>query len=239
MPQETAKNNTAILLIHGILSSSKHFDFLLPHIPADLPCHDLLLDGHGGTVDDFSHTSMKKWKAQVSLTVQQLLEVYDDLIIVAHSMGTLFAIREAIDHPDKIRHLFLLQVPLHPWLKAKYGLFAVLMPFGIIPAAAQPMYDDCSVKLTRKLWKYILWLPRFLELFAESYATGKILHQLRVPCSVFQSKQDEVVSLRSHRDLQKHPHYQLTLLENSGHYCYSPEDTALLLEAFAKIAADH
>jgi esterase/lipase len=113
------------------------------------------------------------------------------------------------------------------------------MPFGIIPTAAQPMYDDCSVTLTRKLWKYILWLPRFLELFAESHATRKILHQLRVPCCVFQSKQDEVVSLRSHRDLQKHPHYQLTLLENSGHYRYSPEDTALLLEAFAKIAADH
>ena len=234
-PREPSGSRRAILLIHGILSSSKHFDFLLPHIPEDLPCYDLLLDGHGGNVEDFSRTSMKKWKAQVSAKVQQLLAQYEELIIVAHSMGTLFAIREAIDHPDKIRHLLLLQVPLRPWMKVKYGFYALIMPFGIVPEAAQPMYGDCSVKLTRKLWKYIPWLPRFLELFFESNATLKILDQLRVPCVVFQAKHDEVVSLRSYRDLQKHTHYQLTLLENSGHYRYSPEDTALLLEAFAKI----
>ena len=111
-PREPSGNRRAILLIHGILSSSKHFDFLLPHIPEDLPCYDLLLDGHGGNVEDFSRTSMKKWKAQVSAKVQQLLAQYDELIIVAHSMGTLFCIDEALRLPQQVCGLFLMASPL-------------------------------------------------------------------------------------------------------------------------------
>ena len=54
-------SDTAVLMIHGIAGSPAHFRDLIPVIPADWSVYNILLDGHGGTVSDFSRTSMKKW----------------------------------------------------------------------------------------------------------------------------------------------------------------------------------
>lgn len=233
--REVPGSRKAVLMIHGILGTPRHFEFLLPLIPEDWAVYNLLLDGHGGTVDDFSRTSMKKWKSQVSARLDDLLRRYDEIILVAHSMGTLFSIQEAIARPEKIRHLFLLQCPLRPWLKLRYACYSLLLPFGIVPKAAQDMCSDCSLTLTRKLWKYLGWIPRFLELFAECRKTRQLLGQLTVPCLVFQSQRDEMVSLRSSKDLGRHPHYRMFCLKTSGHFGYSQEDAKMLKEEFSKL----
>ena len=49
--------NTAVLLIHGILSTPRHFDWLIPHIPDYFDVSNILLAGHGGTAQDFSVAS--------------------------------------------------------------------------------------------------------------------------------------------------------------------------------------
>ena len=51
----------AVLMLHGILGTPDHFRELLPLVPENWSVHALLLDGHGGAVEDFSHTSMEKW----------------------------------------------------------------------------------------------------------------------------------------------------------------------------------
>ena len=233
--REVPGSRKAVLMIHGILGTPRHFDFLLPLIPEDYAIYNLLLDGHGGTVDDCARTSMKKWKAQVSATLDDLTQRYDSIILVAHSMGTLFSIQEAIARPEKIRHLFLLQVPLRPTLRPKYAFFTLFFPFGIVLKGAEPMRNGSSLTLTPKLWKYVPWLPRFLELFAECAHTRKILGQLTVPCHAFQARHDEMVRLKSSKDLKKHPHYQLYELQNSGHFCYPDQDAQLLKTEFSKL----
>ena len=105
---------TAVLLIHGIAGSPGHFRDLVPIIPQTFAVSNILLDGHNGTVRDFSSSSMEKWKTQFRNTLQNLCERYENVVIVAHSMGTLFAIQAAIERPEKIPHLFLLNVPTRP-----------------------------------------------------------------------------------------------------------------------------
>jgi len=49
-----SNTETAVLLIHGILSTPRHFDFLIPHIPDEYDICSILLAGHGGSVQDFT-----------------------------------------------------------------------------------------------------------------------------------------------------------------------------------------
>lgn len=233
--REVPGSRQAVLLIHGILGTPRHFDSLIPLIPADWSIYNILLDGHGGKVEDFSHTSMKKWKAQVHARLDDLLGRYDRIILVAHSMGTLFSIQEAVERPKKICHLFLLQTPLRPRLKLKNAFYALLMPFGIVPKDARVMESSHSITLSPWLWKYLGWIPRFLELFQECGRTRKLLGSLTVPCQVYQSRNDELVSMRTCADLNKHPHIHTTVLPHSGHFGYFGEDLALLQERFRNL----
>ncbi len=90
--------DTAILFIHGILGTPDHFTPFLPFVPPNWSIYNMLLKGHGGGVKEFSSTSMIEWKQQVHTALQNLLASHDKVVIAAHSMGTLFAIQEAIDN---------------------------------------------------------------------------------------------------------------------------------------------
>ena len=113
----TGTGPNAVLLIHGIAGSPGHFRDLVPVIPAEFSVYNILLDGHSGKTENFSRSSMAKWKAQVAATLADLFARHEKVVIVAHSMGTLFAIQSAIDHPDKIPALFLLAVPTRPHMR--------------------------------------------------------------------------------------------------------------------------
>lgn len=228
----------AVLLIHGIAGTPAHFRDLIPVIPEDCSVYNILLDGHGADADAFSATSMEKWKAQVSTTLALLLTRHQSIIIAAHSMGTLFAIQEAIRHPDRVKALFLLAVPTRPWVRLRTIPASFRVVWGNLSSGdilAQAMQADCSIRHTRKLWKYLGWLPRLWELLAEIRKVRAMLHQLQTPTSAFQSRADELVSFRSYRDLAPLPAVRCTVLENSCHFCYSESDLRLLQKSFKEL----
>lgn len=229
--REAENASTAVLLIHGIAGTPAHFRQLIPVIPTDWSIYNLLLDGHGGAVRDFSATSMKKWKAQVAARLEQLLNRYEAVYLVAHSMGTLFSIQAAIAHPDQIKGLFLLAVPTRPWVRFTTMCTCLRVSFGNIKptdTSAIAMQNATSICLTSRLWAYIGWIPRMLELLSEIRKTRKLLPGLTVPTMSFQSKVDELVSARSIRDMETHPVIQNTVLHHSGHFAYGDEDMKLL-----------
>lgn len=220
----------AALFVHGIVGTPAHFAGLVPLIPEDWSVYNILLDGHGKQVEDFARTSMEKWKAQVSTQLDEILQTHEQVLIVAHSMGTLFAIEEAIHRPDKVMGLFLLAVPLTPRVLPSAAVSSVKVALGLARPGtpAGDMLGDCGVHLSPKLWKYLAWLPRFWELILEAYGTRKKLSLITVPCCAFQSKKDELVSGRSYQILKAHPGIAVTLLPDSGHFCYKGNDLALL-----------
>ena len=235
--REVPGSRKAVVMIHGILGTPDHFKDFIPLVPKDWSVYNILLDGHGKGVSDFSRSSMKKWKSQVTSLLDDVFARYDRVIILAHSMGTLFSIQESIRRPEKIDSLFLLQTPLRPWLKVRYACYAVVMPFGILPQAAVDMSRGTSVGLDKRLWRYLGWVPRFLELFWECEQTRKILGEISVPCRIYQCGKDEMVSMRTCRDLEKHPHLQVKMLPDSGHFAYHGADRELLLAEFSALFA--
>ncbi len=228
----------AVLMIHGIAGTPAHFRDLIPVIPADWSVYNILLDGHGKTVRDFSNTSMKKWKAQVAAVLETLFAQYAHIVLVGHSMGTLFSIESAVAHPEKIDGLFLLAVPTRPQYPLSTLATSLRVSQGNISpedTAALAMASASGIALVKNPFAYIGWLPRMAELLVLCRQVRKLLPQLAVPCRTYQSQVDELVSARSIKDLEGHPYIKNTVLTDSGHFAYGPEDTQLLQKQLQKI----
>ena len=235
------KADTAVLMIHGIVGSPCHFAPLLSLIPESWSVYNILLDGHGGTVEDFAHTSMEKWKHQVQAQLDEILLTHRRVLIIGHSMGTLFAIQQAIRCPEQVFGLFLLNVPLAPYLHPVTGINSMLLALGFSPksVSAQGMRQTGGVTLSPKLWKYLSWTPRFLELFREVRATKQLLPQLKTPTLAFHSRRDELVLQQAQKYTKDHPYITNILLETSGHFSYSREDLEILQSKLSQLIEDH
>ncbi|MBP3372297.1 MAG: alpha/beta fold hydrolase [Clostridia bacterium] len=225
---------TAYLFIHGIAGTPNHFHMLLKRLPQDVSFHNLLLDGHGKSPRDFGKSSMHKWETQAACAVEELCRTHDEIYIVAHSMGTLFAMEQAIRQP-KIKKLFLLAVPITVGVKLRMAATAAKLYFGrvrqddLFTLAAR---DCCGIQLSKNPLPYLRWIPRFLELFRKIHDTRQILGQLQTPCIAIQSALDELVSPKSISYLKKHAPIQVEVLPDSTHFYYAPEDKKRLLQAF-------
>lgn len=224
-------SDTAVLMVHGILGTPRHFDSLISAFPEEWDIYNILLDGHGKGVSDFSNTSMKKWEKQVDETVCSLCGKYENIVILAHSMGTLLAISSTLKKPKKIRGLILLDVPLRMHLMPKAAVNALKVVFGKVSEndiEALATKNACSISTTKQLWKYIGWIPRYLELFKLAENIDCKLKNLKLPCCIFQSRHDELVSLFSLEPLKKIENANIKILSTSGHFCYSKSDTEFL-----------
>lgn len=229
---------TAVLFIHGIVGTPDHFVTQIPlmeMVPQDDSLHNLLLDGHGGTVADFSRTSMDAWKRQTEKAFLELSETHEQVLLVAHSMGTLLALELALAYPEKVSGLFLLAVPLKVWPRLFGIRNSLRLVFGRIredhPREAA-IRNACGIQTTRKLWQYLGWIPRYLELFGLIRQIRKRLPLLKVPCRAFQSRRDELVTNSASGLLSEVSWIQLRVLEDSSHFYYGEADQKEIKKAF-------
>jgi len=189
------------------------------------------LDGHGGNVDDFAGSSMKKWRTQVRTAFEGMAAIHDRVVIVAHSMGTLFAIQLAVEYPEKIPFLFLLGVPLRPHMRLGMMRDCLRMDIGTLPKNSI-LWKATSVTASNRIWKYIRWIPRYLELFREIGATEQILQQLQTPCTAYQSRKDELVSNLTYPVLKRSGVMTVHELNDSTHFCYAAGDKKRICDDF-------
>ena len=74
---------TAVLLIHGICGTPNHFVGGIPlieWIPSDWSIYNLLLPGHGGTVEDFAKSSLKQWRCSVRRAFCALAKTHEQVL---------------------------------------------------------------------------------------------------------------------------------------------------------------
>lgn len=235
--RDVAGSDTAVLFIHGFLGSPKHFDTFMPCVPEDFAIYNILLDGHGGTVSDFSRTSMKKWQCQTGKVVDNILSKYSKLVIVAHSMGTFFAMNAAIKYPDRVKGIFLLGSPLKIGVRIDAVSNTLKAFFNKIEKddyIAEAYKNSHSVTLDKRVWLYAGWIPRYLELFKESYLSREKIKNVNVPCFFFQSANDELVSMKSIKYIPHKDNISTKIMKTSRHFMYSDED----LTEFSKSLSD-
>ena len=233
--------DVAVLMIHGIVGTPHHFDNLLPLIPENWSVVNLLLEGHGQGAAEFGAASMEGWKGQVSRELDGLLAFHEKVLIVGHSMGTLFAIQSAIDCPEKVAALFLQAVPLRPYVHPKMTIASAKLLFDVgveEDPLARALEKDSGVEVDLRLWEYVLWPVRFVELLAECERIRHALPQLKVPTVALQSCKDELVSDLSIRDLEKHEYVRVVKMENAGHFGYEGEELEKMLRQFQEMVKE-
>lgn len=223
---ETAKN--AVLMIHGICSTPRHFDFLTEEFGEEWSVYNILLDGHGGSVKDFAHSSMAKWKKQTCDMLDMLSEKYDGILLVGYSMGTLLEI-EAVSRYPKVKGMLLLNVPMYPRVSLRMFFRSLRLVFGRCRCDdphENACKNDASIELTANLFKYITWIPRFIELLALCRDCRLISGTIAVPTAAFFGKRDELVSLRSVKCFKDSPAVRVTVFERAGHFYFYPDDVS-------------
>ena len=229
----------AILFIHGIVGTPNHFRDFLPLVPDNVSIYNMRLDGHGKGVKDFAAASMKKWEEQVGCVITELSSTHKEIYIVAHSMGTLFALEQAIQNP-KVTKLFLLAVPLRLFLKPRLFINSMKVywnridPNDPIASAAKNCY---GIAADKNPFHYIGWIPRFLELFGKIRKVRKKIKELTTPCFVYQSAKDEMVAKEAQKFLGENPFVTVHVLEKSGHYYYECGDFAFLKSELTKFVS--
>ncbi len=228
----------AVLFIHGIVGGPGHFREAIKleeAVPEDCSCCNLLLPGHGQTVGDFSRSSMDAWRTYARDTFLELSRSHREVVIVAHSMGTLFAMQLAVEFPEKVPFLFLLGVPLRPWMRFFGFINCLRLTFGRIredKPREVAIRNACSVACTPLLWRYIPWIPRYLELFGEIRRTERDLGKLKVPCTAWQSRKDELVGNATAGLLRSAGVMEVHELEESSHFYYTQDDAQRILTDF-------
>lgn len=233
--KEVAGSKMAVLMIHGIVGTPNHFKDLLPLMPDNWSVYNILLDGHGKQAREFARTSMKKWKAQVQTQLEYIFARHEKLIIVGHSMGSLFAIDAAIRYPDKVVQLFCHGIPMavHTPLSTSVSVVRVIFDKVKPGTMAAEMQADCGVHLTKNVFQYIPTIPRFVELLQEIRRVRKLLPRLTVPCRSYLGIRDELVSQKSTKYLADHPAVHHVILPHSGHFCFDEADLPRILADFS------
>ena len=226
-------SDAAILFVHGILGTPEHFKRFIKLIPNDWTVRNLTLKGHCGTAKDFSAASMAVWKLQVSEALCELRSMGKKIYIVAHSMGTLFALQEAGE--ASVEALFLLDVPLKVRITARlvktcWQVFRNKTGAGERwVMAAKKAY---SIAPDNNIFHYIGWIPRYAELFSEIRKTRKKIKKLQTPCYVYLSAKDEMVSPKTAVLLKDKTNAIVKMLRESGHFYYESRDEKMLLKDF-------
>ncbi len=233
---------TAVLMVHGILGSPRHFDFLLPYIPADWEVYNIVLDGHGGTARDFARTSRKKLERQVEDEVARVCCTHEQVVVVAHSMGCMLTSNAIVKLglEDKIAGAFFLGAALYPMCTLPIVKTSVRMVY------CKPNEQDvremagrarCGTTLHKRLWEYLTWIPRFIDLFSLAAYTRRRLPHYRLPMIALQSYKDEVVGRASIKPFLKNPYAHAEFLKTSTHFYYTPADQRRIVLMFNQLLA--
>ena len=228
--------DVAVLFIHGILGTPNHFRDLIPLVPENYSVYAMVTPGHCGTTSDFSHSSLEKWEQGVQRVVDELLETHEKIYIVGHSMGTLFAIEQALKEP-RVEKLFCISIPI----KVKFRLRMIPMALKIYTKRIKE--DDVFTLMLREcygctddnnIFKYLGWIPRFLDLFKLIKRVRKKLDRIDVPCVAFQSIPDELVSPKSVKILEEESKIRVVALKNSTHFYYESDEMEFLKTEFTE-----
>lgn len=218
----------AVVFIHGIVSTPRFWDDYVRAVPEDCSVHSLLLPGHGGSVIDFGRPRRGAWQACVDAAIDEMRRSHQRVYLVGHSMGTLLSILHAVQNPERIAGMLLLAVPLRIFPKPSALIGNILKGVGLTESP-ETLAAYYGTEQDWRFWRYIPWIPRYLELFALSAAARRALHRLNVPATAFMCGRDELVSLRSCRDMASHPQIDIRVLERSMHHELHHEDKQAVL----------
>jgi pimeloyl-ACP methyl ester carboxylesterase len=108
-----AAGKPTIVMLHGIVSSSKHWHNLTPLLTPSFRCVAIDLLGFGDSPKPpRSNYSIDDHVRSLRATLRRL-DLDGQIILMGHSLGSLIATRYAADYPEDVSRLVLLSPPIY------------------------------------------------------------------------------------------------------------------------------
>lgn len=98
-------SGTPVIALHGVTDSWHSFAPVLPHLPADLHVMALSQRGHGDSDKPAGGYRPVDFATDVAAFMDTMQ--IERAVLVGHSMGSINAMRFAIDHPSRVAGLLL------------------------------------------------------------------------------------------------------------------------------------
>ncbi len=225
------EGETPLVLLHGLGSSADDWLLQLPAFGPYFKCVPLDLRGHGASDKPAGRYSVALFAADVAALIQQLRLV--PAHILGLSLGGMVAQQLAIDHPELVRSLVLINTlpGLWPLPRAMWRLFlrrrdllwqpvdmaraAARIADDLFPGLHQALLHEMAVKrlaandpraYRRATWAVLRYWP------------GRRLARVRVPTLILAGENDRVVpAVYQERLRALLPHASFVSIPDSGH----------------------
>jgi pimeloyl-ACP methyl ester carboxylesterase len=161
-----------VIALHGVTDSWRSFEPLLPHLPPDLHLLALTQRGHGGSDKPDSGYRPAAFAADVAAFMDAT--AIERAVLVGHSMGSVHAMRCAIDHPSRVAGLML--AGTMPW----FGRLPEMVRFEREQIA--PLTDPVPEAFAREFQQSTLARP-----IPAAWLDGFVTESLKVPARVWRA----------------------------------------------------
>ena len=170
--EQGARSGTPVIALHGVTDSWRSFEPVLPHLPSQLHVMALTQRGHGDSDKPAGGYRPADFAADVA-AFMDVMEI-ERAVLVGHSMGSVNAMRFAIDHPSRVAGLLL--AGTMPW----FGRPPELMAYH--REQVVPLADPVPDAVARDFQQSTLARP-----IAASMLDRFVAESLKVPAHVWRA----------------------------------------------------
>lgn len=204
---------TPVIALHGVTDSWRSFQPVLPHLAPELHVMALSQRGHG----DSDKPADGYWPADFAADVAAFMDAMEieRAVLVGHSMGSVNAMRFAIDHPSRVAGLML--AGTMPW----FGRPPDLLTFH--REAIVPLADPVPEAFARDFQQGTLAQP-----IAPSMLDGFVAESLKVPAHVWRAAFAGFIGDDFSQRLREIEVPTLVVWGRHDAFCSAPEQHALL-----------
>lgn len=242
---------TPVVALHGVTDSCVSFEPLRPHLGADLRLIALSQRGHGESEKPATGYRPVDFAADVAAFLDALQ--IERAVLVGHSMGSVHALRFALDHPQRVAGLLL--AGTKPWFGSGPDLQAFhreqIVPLADpvpeafarafqestlarpIPAALLDRFVAESLKVPAHVWR-----GAFAGFMEDDFSAR--LPEIEAPTCIVWGRHDLFCTADDQAEmLARIPHARLVAYADAGHAMHweEPERFARDLNHFVHAVA--
>ncbi len=213
---------TPVFMVHGLLvdNLSSWYFGAGPRLAEDRRVVLYDLRGHGRSQAERAGYDVASGAADLSALVGELSS--GPVHVVGHSWGALVALRFALDHPDRVVRLGLVEAPLPPSRLEEMRSIAEANPAELLKALPEGLRDSLlsgrrrAAKARKSLQFLLAETSLVADLAAEPDVDDSELNRLACPVQLIYGSQSSCLPVGS-RLLGAIPQASLQVLEG-GHY---------------------
>ena len=255
-------------MIHGLTGTPNEMRFVARGLKAaGFEAECVCLAGHCGTEDDLLATGWQDWYASVEAAAAELRKKVKHLFVAGLSMGSVLALKYAIENPDKVDGLGLYGTTFFydgwsiPRIWRNRNILALLAPFVALGVGRRWRFmerhpfglknerlrqaitskmqagDSEAAGLPGNPW------PSLEQFYRLSTSVQKNLHRIHVPALAVHAREDDVSSLANLHLIERHLQgpVETVILANSYHMVTVDQEKGILVERsvdfFSRIVA--